>query len=99
MINALLNGIIKLIMSLVSVLMVPIDNLIATFLPSLDNAFTAFGNLLNLIGSVIGWVVSLTGLSSESISLIIAYYTFKLTFPLAVHTIKSAIQWYKALKL
>ena len=90
MINKLLIGIIKLIVGLVSVILTPIDNLISSALPELSSAFTSIGNFLNIISSGIGWAISLTGLSSSAISLIVAYYTFTLTAPMLFYMIKLA---------
>lgn len=98
MINALLSGIFKLIIGLVSIILTPIDALITSALPSLDNALTAVANLFTYIGSSIGWAVSLTGLSSETLSLIVLYFTFKLTAPMLFYMIKLAISWYNKLK-
>ena len=98
MINALLQGIIKLIISLVTVILSPIDNLIQSALPDLSNALTAVGNFFNLIGNGIGWVISLTGLSNETLSLIVMYFTFKLTAPMLFYMIKLALSWYDRLK-
>lgn len=98
MINAILMGIISLIINLVTVILSPIDNLIQTALPDLSNALTAVGNFFNLIGSGIGWVISLTGLSNQTLSLIVIYFTFKLTAPMLFYMIKLALSWYNRLK-
>lgn len=98
MINAMLKGIISLIIGLVSLILTPIDNLILTALPDLSNALTAVGNFLNLISNGIGWAVSLTGLSNEALSLIVMYFTFKLTAPMLFYMIKLALSWYNKLK-
>lgn len=98
MINALLTGIMSLIIGLVSTLLKPIDLLILQFLPDLSNALTAIGNMLNFVSQYIGFAVSVTGLSNETLSLIVLYYTFKLTVPLLISTVKSAIKWYDKLK-
>ena len=98
MINKLLIGIIKLIVSLVSIILTPIDNLIQSALPELSSAFTAIGNFLNIISSGIGWAISLTGLSSSAIGLIVAYYVFTLTAPMLFYMIKLALSWYNRLK-
>ena len=99
MINKIMLGIIKLIVSLVSVLLTPIDNVISSALPDLSSAFTAIGNFLSLCTSSIGWVISLTGIPPQAISLIIMYFTFKLTIPIAFYFIKLALSWYNRLKL
>lgn len=98
MINAILQGIISVITSLVNFIIAPIDNLIASALPSLDSAFSAIGSFLNLCVSAIGWVISLLGLNSNVISLIVIYYGFALSVPLVVYIIKLAVKWYNALK-
>lgn len=98
MINKILTGIMKLIISLVSLLLSPIDSLIDTALPSLSSAINAIGNFLSLIGQGLGWAISVTGLSSECLSLIVLFFTFKLTVPFVVYTVKLAIKWYDKIK-
>lgn len=98
MINALLTGIFNLIIGLVSVVLSPIDALIVQFLPDLSTGLSAIGSMFGLVDNVMGFCVSVSGLSSETLSLIVLYWTFKLTAPLAVSTVKSAIKWYNALK-
>lgn len=98
MINSILTGIINLIISLVSLILLPIDALILSVLPDLSNAFTAIGTFLNICGSGIGWAISLSGLSSSTISLIVAYWAFTLTAPMLFYMIKLALAWYNRLK-
>ena len=98
MINAILSGIINLIINLVNVILLPFDTLIENALPNLSNAFSSIGEFLNISTSSIGWVISLTGISSTAISLIVAYYGFKLTAPLLFYMIKLALSWYNKLK-
>jgi hypothetical protein len=98
MIKWLLKGIMSLIISLVSLILAPIDLLIQSALPELSSAFTAIGNFLNIISSSIGWAISLTGLSSSSLSLIVAYYAFTLTAPMLFYMVKLALSWYNRLK-
>ena len=98
MINSILTGIFKLIIGLVSLILSPIDALITNALPGLDNALTAVANFFTYIGSSIGWVISLTGLCSETLSLIVLYFTFKLTAPMLFYMIKLALSWYNKLK-
>lgn len=98
MINALLTGIFNMIIGLVQTILKPIDVLIASFLPDLSGAFAAIGGMFGLVDNVMGFCVSVTGLSTEALSLIVLYWTFKLTAPLAISLTKSAIKWYRALK-
>lgn len=98
MINALLQGMISLIISLVNVILLPIDNIIASVLPDLSNSLNSVSHFLQLCLNSIGWVISLTGLSSEVISLIILYFGFSLTAPMLFYLIKLALAWYDRLK-
>ncbi len=98
MINILLKGIMSLIMSLVTILLSPIDLLISQFLPDLSGAISGIGRLFALVGNGLGFCVSVSGLSRETLSLIVLFYTFKLTVPLLVSAIKTAIRWYNAIK-
>lgn len=98
MINAILTGIIKLIVGLVSLILAPIDALIMSALPDLSNALSAVGSFLNLIAQGVGWAISATGLSNETLSLIALYFGFKLTAPMLFYMIKLAISWYDKLK-
>lgn len=98
MINAILTGIINLIVGLVEIVLYPFDALILSALPDLSNALTAIGGFISVITSGLGWVVSLTGLSSETLSLIVMYFTFKLTAPMLFYMIKLALSWYNKLK-
>lgn len=98
MINAILKGIMSLIMGLVEILLYPIDLLIETALPDLSSGIDAIGGFLSLISNGLGWAISVTGLSSECLSLIVLFFTFKLTAPLLFSTIKLALKWYDKLK-
>lgn len=98
MINKILMGIIKLITGLVTLILSPIDNLIESALPDLSSALTGVGNFLNLISNSIGWGISALGLSNETLSLIVMYFTFKLTAPMMFYMIKLALTWYNKIK-
>ncbi len=98
MINKLLMGIINLLTGLITAVLSPIDTLITNNLPGLSSALGAISSLLNFLADGIGWVVNISGLSSECISLIVTYYTFKLTVPILFSSIKTVIRWYNALK-
>lgn len=94
-----LLGIINFIVGFISLLLVPIDNLILSLLPDLSHALTAIGSYLNIISQGLGWAISLSGLSSATISLIVTYYVFKLTAPICFYLIKLAVAWYNKLKV
>lgn len=98
MINAILTGILNLIISLVNVLLAPIDLAIKSLLPGLDSAFNAIGGFFTYVNQGLGWVISSSCISSEALSLIVLYFTFKLTAPMTFYLIKLALSWYNRLK-
>lgn len=98
MINSILKGIFSLIIALVNLILVPIDTLINSAFPSIADAITQINNFFNYILSLIPYILSWFHLPIAFITLIVGYYTFKFTLPLAIHTIKLAIKWYDKLK-
>jgi len=99
MINAILTGFFNIIMSLVDLLLTPIDALIESCLPDISSAISSIGGFLDIISSGLGWAISLSGLSSTALSIIVLYFTFKLTAPILFSTIKMFIKWYDKLKV
>lgn len=99
MIKGIIKGIFKLIISLVNVLLLPIDALITNYLPSVANALNVVSSFFNWVATLIPWAISWFGLSSTTIALFVAYSTFELTVPLLTHAIKLALQWYDKLKV
>lgn len=98
MINAILKGIFSLIISLVNLLLTPIDALINSTMPALADGLGMVSNLFNYIASVVPWATSWFGFNSVVMGLFVSYMTFELTAPLAIHTIKLAIKWYNKIK-
>lgn len=98
MINAILTGIFNLVIGLVSIILAPIDLVITNLLPDLSNALDAVAQFFSVVAGGIGWAVSLTGLSASALSLIVAYFVFKLTAPMAFYMVKLAISWFRSLK-
>lgn len=98
MIGKILSGIFKFFTIVISALLSPIDNLITSALPDLSNALNAVSAFFQLALRSIGWVISLSGLSSNVIGLIVAYFAFKLTAPMLFYFIKLVLAWYNRLK-
>lgn len=98
MINAILTGIINLIMGLVNVLLSPIDAIIKQFMPDFSSFVSTIVGMFDYVNNGLGFTVSMLGLTPTILSAIIGYYTFKLTVPLMISAIKQVIKWYKAMK-
>lgn len=99
MIKKIISGIFKLIIGLVQVLLAPIDALISSALPDLAAGINAVYSFLSLCMTSIGWVLSVFAIPPGALSLLVLYYGFKLTVPIAISTVKLAIRWYDKLKI
>lgn len=98
MINALLKGIFSIIITLVNVLLTPIDAAINAALPSVASAISFVGNFFSWVLGFIPFICSWLNLPQWFVTFIIGYWTFKLTVPLIIHTVKLAIAWYDKIK-
>lgn len=95
MINAILGGLIDLVMFLVNLLLAPIDMLINEYLPSVATGLQYINDFFDYILSFIPYILSWFNIPTLFIELVIAYYVFKLTVPFIVHTVKLALAWYE----
>lgn len=98
MISKILTGIFNLVISLVNLLLVPIDSIISSALPELGVAIDFVAEYFSFLANLLPWAMSWIGLNTLVIELFVAFITFKLSVPLLVHTIKLAIKWYDKLK-
>lgn len=98
MIGKLLSGLFDLIISLVNVLLAPIDLAITSFLPDLSNALNSIASFFDYITTIVGYAVDASGLTDVSMALIVSYWVFVLSGSLSINLFKSAIKWYNALK-
>ena len=97
MIDKIISGLISLVLQFVEILLYPIDTLVQNYLPSLSSALQSVSTFLSYCVSSIGWVISLVGIPTSVISLLIAYYGFALVVPALVYIVKLGIKWYRAL--
>lgn len=98
MIGKLLSGIFGLVISLVNVLLSPIDAIISEALPDLSFALDNISSFFSYINGVIGYAIDASGLSDISISLIVSYWVFVIGGTFSVSVVKLALKWYEKLK-
>lgn len=98
MIKSIISGIFSLVISLVNLLLTPIDSVIAKYLPALADGLDKVSIFFNWVANLIPWGISWFGFDETVIALFVSYVTFELTVPLMVHTIKLALAWYNKLK-
>lgn len=93
----IVETLLNILQFVVNLLMTPIDSFINAYIPSVATGLEYVGNFFNYIIGFIPWIMSWFNLPTLFIELIIAYYVFKLTVPLLVHTFKLIISWWEAI--
>lgn len=98
MIGALFNALFSLIINLVDIILLPIDTIIQSAFPSVAQLLASVNSMFSLVLSGLGWVIGLTCLPPLAFQLLLLYFTFILTVPIAISSIKLVIRWYNAIK-
>lgn len=99
MINSILKGIFGIITKLISILLTPINLLISNFLPDINSALVSIRQFFNIVFSGVSYCLDSFMITRTTINFLIAFWTFKLTFPLLVYIFKLIVQWYNNLKV
>lgn len=97
MVNKLLKGIFKVVIGLVSTILSPIETLIDTYVPQLNDVFGLFGNFLNSVSNFIFWVLSWFHIPQFLFTAVILIVIAKLTIGKLVHVVKLALAWWRTL--
>ena len=97
MINAILNGILDFVFSLISILLSPIDALISSTIPSFSQVLTDFGSFISTILGFIPWILSWFNIPIALLTFVAYYFIAKLSISIVVHEIKVALAWYRKL--
>ena len=98
MVNAILNGFFNVTISLINLLLLPIDNLINSTIPQFGDVLTSFANFLSYILGFIPWGLSWFHIPTAILSFIIYYIIAKITISASVHAVKLALAWWRTLK-
>lgn len=98
MINKILQGIINFIITIVNWILSPLELALNAVIPNFSDALTAINNFINGIKSYIPFVLSYTGLTPATLTIIKGLLIGLVMVPLTAHGIKLAIKWYNALK-
>lgn len=97
-INNIFNFILGFIISFIKLILLPIDAIIVTYLPDVDNLILNVSNFFNIAFSSVGWVLDLLAITPEMIQTLIIYYSFILVAPYLIWLIKVVVKWFSALK-
>lgn len=103
MIDSLINGFFKILMSFIigifNIIMIPIDFLLKSLLPFVYEDFiTPINNLLNSFINFVPFIADLTFLPAFVLHLIVSFLIFKYTVKFTVFSIKLIVKWWNYLK-
>lgn len=96
--ETILAAIFEIVTTIVKIIFFPIDAAIDIFVPGLNTAFAAINSVLGVIFQYMAYAVSFSGISAFAVSLIIAYFTFKLTLPINIWIAKLIFKWYRQIR-
>ena len=85
MIKALLNGILNMISSLLSIFLTPVNALLNGLFPNLNSVYSTFNSIVNSINSLIGYFIYLIPPTAKSLlsiffTIYISYMGIRLTY-------------------
>lgn len=99
MINNIGDLVLNIVITLVNIILLPINLLIRQYLPTIDNALQYLNDFIDELTRYLSWGVDSLCLPQPVIIIITDYLIFKLTFPYLVWFIKLALKWYNNLKV
>lgn len=99
MVNALVNGIFKLIISLFNTITSPIISAVVVLFPSLDVFFTYINTFLNYAFTYVGLILDLLFIPRSAITFLFDYFITCYSIYLLVITIRFIITIYNKFKM
>lgn len=93
----LIEIIMTVVSTIVSIILIPFAVLIQQFLPEFDSAMGQLQALFNYIGQYFGWVISAAGIPVVVVAMVTGYYTFTISLTLGAWLIKLFLRWKKAI--
>lgn len=97
-----LGGFIQLILDfviyIVNILLIPFDFVIDSLFPDISNALGLISDAFNVAFTYVGYILDSSGLYGHTIVFIVEYIIFRITLPLQIWVIKTAINLYNKFK-
>lgn len=94
----ILTFIMSVLFTIINVLLIPIDAIINALIPNFGQLSTSIVNFFNLALTYIGNAMSMLGINSVVVGMLIAFWTFKLTAPVGMWLLKLIFKWWHAVK-
>lgn len=99
MIGKLLNAIFNLVITIVGIVLSPLELLIQNALPDLSNALNMVADFFDYVSGFSPLVISYTGLTTSTMAIIVGLILANMNIPIIVETIKLAIKWFDKMKV
>lgn len=99
MIDGIISGILNFFSTILSALVSPIDGLISTYLPDVENALEAFAGFISYILGIIPWVLSYFHIPTHVLQLAVGWAIAKIVLNFLAHGTKVVLAWWRTLKL
>lgn len=96
--GTLIDMVLWLFISLVSVILLPFSLVIEKFIPALDGALASVSELFVMAGTYISYIIDAIAIPPVAINMVIAYYTFAILATLYVWMAKIGLKWLDNLK-
>lgn len=87
----------QFVMTLINLLLLPINTIIETYLPGLTSALQSLSNLLEWLKDFAAWFISWLPFSSDFYTFFYSVVFFTLFVPLVLSAIKVVVKWWHAL--
>ena len=84
----------QFVLTMLNLLLFPINQVIETYLPGLTNATQVISNLLNWLKDFVLWVISWLPFTSEFYTFLYSVVFFCLLVPLLLNAIKLVVKWW-----
>lgn len=97
MIATLLSGLIEFFISVITMVLAPIDAIIMTAFPSLADMIAAVATIFTSLLAGVGWAISLSAIPPLAYVWLVGYWIFSLTVPFVFSSIKLIVQWWDSL--
>lgn len=100
MIGAIGNIILSFVIGILNIILIPLDLIVDSFIPSLSSAFGYVSNLIDTIISPISlYVLDTFMIPHEVIVLLFEFLIVKYTLPITISGIRYALIWYHNLRI
>lgn len=97
MIQLFINVIVDVLSFIINLVLTPINSIISSNIPGVLDFYENLESFLLTIKNVMNWVVSFSGLSSQAIDLLVAYFIFITISNISARPIRLFVSWWDSI--